>query len=254
MKILEIINHCNVEKLDVILISFDFEKAFDSVEWQTIFHTLDIFNFGPGIIQMIKVLFARPQICAYNNGYLSEFKEITRGCRQGCCLSPIIFIYVVEILGLSIRQNNKIEGIQIGDSYLKSGQFADDLWASLLAKESNLAEMLKLLDKFRFYAGLRIHPGKCAILKLGPWRNTEARFYTMKKMFWSPKTIKILGFVIIADANALIQENFRSLLDKVDCLTEAWNTISLTLIGKITVINVGVSRGYTDHHQGRGHP
>ena len=115
IKIMEILNHCDSEGIDRALIGFDFLKAFDTVEWSSIFHALQVFGFGLKYIEMVKLLFTNPKICAYNNGYLSEFIYPTRGCRQGCCYLPIIFTFVVELLGLAIRQDENIEGIQIGE-------------------------------------------------------------------------------------------------------------------------------------------
>ena len=144
---------------------------------------------------MSKIIFENPLICASNNGYLSEYIKATRGTRQGCCYSPIIFTFIVEILGIAIRSNKDIKGITIGKATVKSGQFADDLWASLKNQESVNA-MLKLLEEFYHFSGLRINPEKCSVLRIGPWRNSDAKYYTLKRLFWSPDSIRILGFHI----------------------------------------------------------
>ena len=49
MKIMEIINHCDKFNKNALLISFDFEKAFDSLEFESMFTTLVAMNFGPKI-------------------------------------------------------------------------------------------------------------------------------------------------------------------------------------------------------------
>ena len=56
IKIMEIMNHCEIEQIDGVLISFDFLKAFNTVEWQTIFHSLDLFGFSPEFIKMSKIV------------------------------------------------------------------------------------------------------------------------------------------------------------------------------------------------------
>ena len=237
IKILEIISHCDEHEIDGVLISFDFLKAFDTVEWESIYLVLKLFNFGEGFINLVKVVFKNPLLCAANNGFMSEFITPTRGCRQGCCLSPILFTFVVEMLGLAIRQEENIEGIKIGEAHLKSGQFADDLWAALKAKEANINEMLKLLDRFYKFAGLKINPDKCAVLKIGPWKETDAKFYTLKKLYWSPGPIKILGFCISTNIESIREENFMQLLKKAEGILANWKSRNLTLIGKITVVN-----------------
>ena len=106
MKILEVIHRCETEGRDGLLISFDFRKAFDTVEWNSMFEVLKRRNFGENYIKMVKVIFQNPLPCAYNNGYRSEFFPLTRGCQQGCCFSPVIFTEVIECLGEGIRQND----------------------------------------------------------------------------------------------------------------------------------------------------
>ena len=124
LKIMQLISHSDKMMEDNLIISFDFEKAFDSVEWNLIFASLVEFNFGTKFIDMIMTLYNEPLICAYNNGFWSEFWSPTRGCRQGCTFSPLIFAVTIETLGLAIRQNNDIQGIKIGNQTIKLGQFA----------------------------------------------------------------------------------------------------------------------------------
>ena len=75
------------------------------------------------------------------------------------------------------------------------------------------------------------------MLKLGPFRNTEAKFYTMKQLFWSDGPIRILGFQIFPDRKVMMQENYDMLLTTVQTKLEKWKKCNLTLFGKVTIIN-----------------
>ena len=198
---------------------------------------MKLFNFGENFIKMTKVIFEKPLFCAYNNGYMTEYVEATRGCRQGCCYSPIIFTFVMELLGIAIREDREIEGITIGSSHIKSGQFANDLWTSLKAKEANINKMLLLLDRFRRCSGLEINAEKSTVLCIGPWKHSDAKFYTLKRLYWSPGPIKILGFSIYSTTKDILTHNFDDMLNKVDKITHDWNNRNITLISKITIIN-----------------
>ena len=58
--ILDIIDHTESLKLSGILLFIDFEKAFDSIEWDFLYQSLEAFNFGPTLIRWIKTFYNRP--------------------------------------------------------------------------------------------------------------------------------------------------------------------------------------------------
>ena len=84
---------------------------------------------------------------------------------------------------------------------------------------------------------MTINPQKCAVLRIGPWKNSDAKFYTMKKLFWSPKAIRILGIDIYPDVKMMYTENYLNLLNKVEDILETWSKRKLTVYGKVEVIN-----------------
>lgn len=47
MELLSIIDFCNKEAKDAMIVSYDFFKAFDVVCWQGLQTILEFFNFGP---------------------------------------------------------------------------------------------------------------------------------------------------------------------------------------------------------------
>lgn len=53
----DIMEYTNLQKLPGILISLDFRKAFDSIEWPFIMRTLDYFNFCSDIKRWIKIFY-----------------------------------------------------------------------------------------------------------------------------------------------------------------------------------------------------
>ena len=91
----------------------DFKKAFDSIEWDFLFNTLHKFNFGPQFIKWIKILYNDISSCVGNNDYYSGYFKITRGIRQGCLISALLFLIVAEIIAIKLRQCNNIKGITI---------------------------------------------------------------------------------------------------------------------------------------------
>ena len=156
LKIMEVMEHCDLMQENGLLISFDFYKAFDTVNWTALFNAFRAFGFGDRYIDMIKIVFNNPILYAMNNGYWGNPIKPTRGCRQGCCFSPLAFLVLIELLGIAIRQNEDIEGFSIGEEKIVSGQFADDLWSTLKPTAKNVDTLLTEIEQFGSYSGLRL--------------------------------------------------------------------------------------------------
>ena len=133
MDLLTGIDYTNSSTEPYLLISFDFEKAFDNVSWEYIDYTLEYFNFGPVFRDMIQNALKGMVACTINNGKTSEYFSIEKGLRQGSPVSTGVFNLIVETLGLKIRQTESIEGIkyigEVGEEQKKHVQYTDDLWS-----------------------------------------------------------------------------------------------------------------------------
>ena len=71
----DIIDYCNLAKQNGILLSVDFEKAFDTVEWNFMYECLRKFNFGENFIKWIEVLYTDPIMVVKNNGYFTKKED-----------------------------------------------------------------------------------------------------------------------------------------------------------------------------------
>ena len=101
------------------LLCVDFEKAFDSLNWDFVVETLKIFGFGQSILNWFSILYNDSKSCVLNNGFSTPFFNVKRGVRQGDPLSPYLFVLCAEILAISIRHNKQIEGLTIDNDTIK---------------------------------------------------------------------------------------------------------------------------------------
>ena len=122
----DLLFYADQNNLDGYLVSVDMEKAFDSLDHTFIISTLRKYGFGPNFIQWIKVLLNKQVSCVMNNGFTTGYFTNERGTRQRDPLSVYLFILVLEILFLQVKENEKIEGIKISSHAFLLSAFAND--------------------------------------------------------------------------------------------------------------------------------
>ena len=122
----DIMEYTSLQNLPGILTSLDFRKAFDSIEWPFIMKTLDHFNFGSDIKRWIKIFYTNTESAVQNNGFITSWFKPSKGVRQGCPLSPYLFILSAEVLSNKIRQDSNVRGIKVLGKEIKLSQYADD--------------------------------------------------------------------------------------------------------------------------------
>ena len=93
----DLLDFCSHTKLPSIFIFLDFKKAFDNIDHDFLFEVLKRYNFGTSLIKWIKTIYKNADGKVTNNGWLSKTFSITKGVRQGCPLSALLFILVVEV-------------------------------------------------------------------------------------------------------------------------------------------------------------
>jgi hypothetical protein len=109
----DIIQYADEENEEGIIVFLDQHKAFDRVEWGWVDFVLKTFNFGEKFRGWIQMLDKNATTSIKTNGFVSNFFSISRSCRQGCPVAPLICILQAELMACAIRGNNDIKGIQL---------------------------------------------------------------------------------------------------------------------------------------------
>ena len=123
----DIMEYTEAKNLPGILLFIDFRKAFDTIEWNFLHKCIELYNFGPNIRKWISILYNNVESGVMNAGFMTTYFKVSRGVRQGCPLSPLLFVLAVEMLALKIRQDQLCRGIELPNGQnAKISQFADD--------------------------------------------------------------------------------------------------------------------------------
>ena len=112
--------------------------------------------------------------CLYNNsrcavrteGELGEWFQIVTGVRQGCILSPLIFLLVIDWV-MKKATCDTASGIEwLTDSKLKDLDFADDI-ALLDVSLNGIQDLTSQVEDAAKLVDLRVNAGKTKMMTLG---------------------------------------------------------------------------------------
>ena len=230
---IDIFEYCEKNNEPGAFICIDFLKAFDSVEHNFMYATLKKFNFGNNFIKWIKLFYQEPKFKVKNNGWLSAGYSMHRGIRQGCCLSSLIFILVVEILALMIRQSSLINGIVIGNEEHKIIQYADD--ATICVQDlKSIENTISIVEHFSRCAGPKLNLKKTKGIWLGSLKDLGLRKYG--NILWTGNPVKCLGIFIGHKKDKCNKLNWDRKLDKIENNINLWSKRNISLFGKVEVI------------------
>lgn len=104
----DVIEYASSSETLIAILSLDQEKAFDRVDWAFMVSTLSAMGFGPSFISWVSLFYNHVQSSVNVNGYLSPFFGLLHGVRQGCPLSPLLYVLVSEVLAVNICCNPRI--------------------------------------------------------------------------------------------------------------------------------------------------
>ena len=229
--IFDIMEYTKDNKIPGILTFLDFEKAFDTINWEVIQDALTTFGLGENFKSWVKIIYNNTEACVTNNGYSSNFFKLERGVRQGCPLSAYLFIMVVELLSHQIRKNNLIKGIKIGNHETKIAQMADD--TTIFVEDIDSLEIVLLTTtKFQKYAGLKLNTTKTEAMWLGSLKNSQNTPLGLK---WVKETSS-LGIFFSYNTDYIKQKNFTDKSKAFKQLLDMWSQRDLSLLGKITIL------------------
>ena len=145
-------------------------------------------------------------------------------------------MYCAEILAIKLRKDDRIEGLPINDILYLLGQFADDMDAYLRGTAQSIDAFFDCIEWYHHISGFTVNYDKTTVYRIGSLRDSNAIFYTQRHLTWTNGPVNILG-VWIARSDESIQMNYNPLLEKAKTILSSWSKRSLSLYGKVNIIN-----------------
>ena len=167
-----------------------------------------------------------------NNGFCTNNFKLSRGVRQGCPLSPYLFILAAEVLATKVRQEQSVKGLNIFGNEFKISQFANDT-SALCDSLSSVKNLIGIVDEFGKFSGLKLNTSKTKAIWLGPWRDREDEPFNLK---WTKKPVRTLGIFVSYDENGNKERNFTINARNLNTSLDIWRSRYLTLFGRVLII------------------
>lgn len=193
----------NMFDLDIGLISLDQEKAFDRVEHNYLWKTLQAFGFNPEFLSYVKVLYCDIEsILKINGGLCAPFK-VCRGVRQGCSLSGLLYTLAIEPLLSVLRR--VLEGVPLPNCKVSLclSVYADDV-IIMTNKQNDVDLLLKTLKDFGLISSARINWNKSEAVLMGEWKK-RAPPNLPEGLCWTRDGLRYLG--VYLGNETIVQKN-----------------------------------------------
>ena len=246
-RIFDLIDFTNQRSIPAIILSLDFSKCFDKIEFCALKGALCYFGCSEVIQKWTDILYTGFTVRVQNNGHFSTDIDLQRGVHQGGCASAMYFLYCAELLGIALRKDKNIQGIPVKEIAAILGQYADDMDNYSLYEQSSLNAIISRLQWFHENTGFTVNYDKTAIYRIGSLKESDAKLYCQKQIRWadSGTGINVLGVQVLHDENEQIRQNYKKITDKIKCTLSSWSKRNLSLVGKIEVINTLIGSLFT---------
>ncbi|KAK2159897.1 hypothetical protein NP493_1681g00012 [Ridgeia piscesae] len=148
----------------------NYEKAFDSLDRDTLWKLLQHYGIPNKLISLIRNSYEDMACRVIHAGQLTDSFMVKTRVRQGCLLSPFLFLLAIDWIMKKTTKYRR-NGIQWTPwSQLEDLHFADDL-ALLSHSHQQMQEKTELLNTVSTQLGLNINRSKTRIMKANTKNN-----------------------------------------------------------------------------------
>ena len=130
-----------------------------------------------------------------------------------------------------IRQDKTVRGITIFGTESKISQFADDT-SAFCDNLSSVQNLIRTVNDFGIFSGLKLNTSKTKAIWLGPWRDREDQPLNLN---WTKEPVRTLGIFVSYDEIANEKRNFMLKVQKLNTNLDIWRSRKLSLFGRVLI-------------------
>lgn len=159
----------------------------------------------------------------------------SKGFRQGCPISPLLFLLVAQIMAIHIKKDI-FRGIKIEEKEIKCTQLADDT-TLFLRDYTEVEKAIKCLQLFSYVSGLSLNINKCELMALGSCNFPAICNIPVKEV------VKYLGIKISKNKEVRNELNFTPIIQSFEKKLNSWLMRDISLTGRVLLVKAqGLSR------------
>ncbi len=218
-----------------LILFVDFYKAFDTISHQFMIRTIEFFGFGEKFQKVVKTLYKGCNSSVKLTCGTTPRFCINCGIRQGCPLSPFLFLLVTQVMAVHIKKN-PFKGINASGREFKLAQLADDT-TIFLKDKYEVIKAISCIDEFSTVSGLRMNLNKSVLLPIKESDLSDLDGIPVKN------TVTYLGVVVDKNENNRCNLNFNPITQQIAKRFNMWLKRDLSLNGRVLLSKAeGISR------------
>lgn len=216
----------------------DLRKAYDMVRWEAITHLLEKLNFPTQFIMWVKECISTSKFSINLNGSPRGYIHASRGLRQGCPLSPYLFVMVMEILHELLKKKVQDGHYKLHyrckDPIITHLGFADDLIAFFHGDGNSAKALAEVLQEFKVCTGLEVNNNKSSLFLAGVSSDVKMNIGNYLQFQVEELPVKYLGLPMIS--STLSHSQCSPLLERIRKRVNSWKNKSLSYAGRLVLI------------------
>ncbi|MCH80186.1 LINE-1 reverse transcriptase like, partial [Trifolium medium] len=235
----ELLDLAKRRKDKCMFFKIDFERAYDTVNWNFLDYMLGRMGFVEVWWRWIRACVFQSFMSVLVNGSPTEDFVVGKGLRQGDPLSPFLFLIVAEgLTGLMCKavDNGFFQGYKVcNDILFHTLQFADDTIIVGEGNWDNLWSIKIVLRSFELVTGLKVNFFKSKLYGV----NLDDNFLRASSDFLhcGVDSIPFRFLGIPVGANPRRKATWLPIIDKMKKRLSSWNGRHLSIGGRVTLIN-----------------
>eukprot|EP00253_Pinus_taeda_P019452 PITA_19452 len=236
----ETLHSLKIRKKKGVVVKIDLSKAFDRINCLFLRLLLTHLGFRYDFVKWIMSCVSSSSIAVLINGAASNFFNPERGLRQGCPLSPLLFLLAAKGISLMIhdaKRQGTLKGIEVAENlWVTHLLFVDDIIMFSNGSLEDCKTIKRILDLFLKAIGLCINERKSSLTSSGL---SEDMVHSVKMVLnFDVKTLedtfKYLGFLLKPDNYRI--KDWTWILAKIESKLKHWSFRWLSRAGRLVLI------------------